>query len=570
MAIPVLLFVIALAARAGSALLFPGPAYPDSYYYVNVANALAAGGGFSVDYVWSFVDVGGVLPAEGRLPIPSNAHWMPLAALVQVPFIWVLGASPLASGLPFWLAAAAVAPLTFVVAREAGLERWQAVASGLLVALPGAVAPYLGQPDNVALFMLLGALALWLCGRSLRGDERAFALGGVVVGLAFLSRNDGLLLGIPFALVLAAGRLRPSGRRPIGRVAVLLCLGGVLLVVAPWLLRQLEVFGSVSPSAASGRILWIREYRELYSVTSETTLASFLAQGVGDIAWSRLGGLAFALFVFAGMPLLLLLAPFVLVGLWVRRSDPAFAPWVAYAVALFAFTALVSAVHVPYGTFLHSMVALVPHAYVLALVGLGSAVAAIARRRASWDVPRASRHISLMVVGVVFVGGAAATWLTSRAWVRERDSRADVLATLAAVAAPDDRVMSPDAGAYRYHGGWSGIVTPDDPLPVVEEALRRYEVRWLALEADHVTRALLPVLEGTERPAWLSEPLVQVQEVLPETREAEPGPGDRGEGGAPAGDDGAPAGDGAGAGRPIPGAALYAVCLEAGDERCEG
>ncbi len=69
--------------------------------------------------------------------------------------------------------------------------------------------------------------------------------------------------------------------------------------------------------------------------------------------------------------------------------------------------------------------------------------------------------------------------------------------------------MSPDAGAYRYHGGWSGIVTPDDPLPIVEEALRRYDVRWLVLEAAHVTAGLRPILEGTLRPDWLSEPLVE-------------------------------------------------------------
>ena len=35
--------------------------------------------------------------ATAALPIPSNAHWMPLAALVQVPFIWLLGPTALAA-----------------------------------------------------------------------------------------------------------------------------------------------------------------------------------------------------------------------------------------------------------------------------------------------------------------------------------------------------------------------------------------------------------------------------------------------------------------------------------------
>ena len=217
MAIPVLLFAIAFIARAVSALVFADAGYPDSYYYASVAASLAEGRGFEVDYIWNFVDVGGVLPAAGTLPIASNGHWMPLAALVQVPFLWVMGASPIAAAMPFWIASGLTAALTWFIGRDAGLAAWQAGAAGLLVALPGGLAPYLGQPDNFAIFMLLGALALWLCARGLRGDRRAFAAGGVVVGLAFLARTDGVLLGLPFAI--AAGRdvLRRPRLSRIGR-----------------------------------------------------------------------------------------------------------------------------------------------------------------------------------------------------------------------------------------------------------------------------------------------------------------------------------------------------------------
>ena len=295
MAIPILLFAVALAVRAITAALFLEPAYPDSYYYVNVAQQLASGGGFNVDFIWNFVEVGGSLPAVGVLPIPSNAHWMPLAAIVQVPFIWVLGPTALAAALPFWIAAAAVAPLTYFIGRDAGMPTWQAGAAGLLVAMPAAVSPFLGQPDNFALFMLLGGLALWLCARGIQGSRWSFALGGLIVGLAFLSRNDGVLLGVPFALAFLYDVLRRPHANRIGWWAAFACVAGFVLVAAPWLLRQLDVFGSLSPSSVGGRILFINEYRELYSVTTETTLESFLAQGVDSIIKSRLDGLGSAL-----------------------------------------------------------------------------------------------------------------------------------------------------------------------------------------------------------------------------------------------------------------------------------
>jgi hypothetical protein len=262
---------------------------------------------------------------------------------------------------------------------------------------------------------------------------------------------------------------------------------------------------------------------------------------------SRLEGLWSALVIFAVMPLLFVLTPFVLLGAWDRRRDRAYQPWLVYALVFFAFSAIVSAVHVPYGTFLHSAVALVPHAYLLAFVGLAVVVRWVAMHRASWDAVRATRNFSFIVVAVVIGVSVLATILPIGAWTRERQARAPVLAALAANAVPGDRVMSPDAGAYRYHGGWPGIVTPDDPLADVEEALRLYDVRWLALESDHLTLGLRPILEGTARPRWLSEPLVDAPPADHQVSEST-----------------APRAS------PLPAAALYAVCLAPGDTRCDG
>src|SRR5918992_4279276 len=98
---PLVLFAAAFVGRAVVGTLFAGPAYPDSYYYVNLAQQLAGGHGFTIDYIWNFVEVGGQIPPSPTLPIPANAHWMPLAAIVQVPFIWLLGPTPVAAGMPF-------------------------------------------------------------------------------------------------------------------------------------------------------------------------------------------------------------------------------------------------------------------------------------------------------------------------------------------------------------------------------------------------------------------------------------------------------------------------------------
>jgi hypothetical protein len=551
--IPVVLFAIALLVRAAVGTAFAGPAYPDSYYYVNVAQSLAAGHGFTVNYIWNFVDVGGVLPSAPTLPIPSDGHWMPLAALVQVPFIWAIGPTWLASELPMWILGALAAPLTYWIARDAGVDKRLAVCAGLLAAVPGALTPFFGQPDNFGLFMTLGALALWLCARGLRGDRKSFVAGGLVVGLATLARSDAILLGVPFALAFV-WELWPRHKRVIGWGAAVGCFALFAIVVAPWFYRQLEVFGSIAPSAANGRILWISSYDQLYSIGAPATPQTLLGGGLGPLLASRVGGLLSALGLFAFLPLTVVLTPFVLVGAWLRRRDVRFVPFFVYAIALFAASGLLFAVHVPHGTFIHSAVALLPHTFVLVLVGVRGVVEWVARRR-PWNVERATRLFAAGAVGMAVIGAVVYSSATLTGWQRVRATQAQLAADLDAQAQPDDVVMSADSGAYAYLADRPGVVTPYDDLDTIEQAMRAYNVRWLVLEKAQIVPALEPVLTGSARPDWLSRPVAVVDgspgKLLASTV------GTVSDGVAVA------------LPPPVPDGALFAVCLTPDDERCQ-
>jgi hypothetical protein len=203
------------------------------------------------------------------------------------------------------------------------------------------------------------------------------------------------------------------------------------------------------------------------------------------------------------------LAPFMIAGAWARRRSVDFGPYFVYAGALFAFSAIVSAVHVPGGTFIHSAVALAPHAYILALEGVAIAVAWIAARRRGWDVTAATRVFSGAVIVFAIATATLGASFVHGVWSGGRDRFQTVAAALdAAGAGPDDRVMSIDASGTRFWSGRGGVVLVNDPLDTIEAVARAYDIQWLVIDRDESVPAVAPIIDGTVRPDWLGDPVL--------------------------------------------------------------
>jgi hypothetical protein len=362
------------------------------------------------------------------------------------------------------------------------------------------------QPDNFSLYQPLVLGALWLGARALKGSPRAFVLAGLLTGLATLSRNDGLLVLAALGLAFLWDRLH--GRR-IPLTAAVGCVALFAVVMAPWWLRQLDVFGSLSPSTASGKVFFIRDIGEWNSITTPATLDHLLGMGIGSLIATRIGGLVAALMIFATLVGGLVLAPFMVIGGWARRRSLDVGPFFLYAFLLFAFSTLVSAIHVPGGTFIHSAVALAPHGYLLALEGIAVAVGWIAARRPAWRAESATRAFTgaALVFGVgAAVAGSAfvhATWADSRAKFQRVAAALD-----GAGVANTDRVMSIDAAGTKYWTGRGGVVLVNDPIDTIHSVVQAYGIAWLVLDREDSVRAVAPILDGMSRPAWLGAPIL--------------------------------------------------------------
>jgi hypothetical protein len=323
-------------------------------------------------------------------------------------------------------------------------------------------------------------------------------------------------------------------RAPISVAAGVAALALFLVVMGPWWARQLAVFGSISPTSSSGAALWIRDISEWNSITANPTLQSWLAQGWGPIIGSRIEGLLDAVGNFVVMIASIVLVPFLVIGAIGRRHSRDFGPWFVYTFVAFAGATFLYPLHVPGGAFIHTAIGLQPHAAILAMEGVVVCVGWLAGRRRRWEQGTAGTVFVWGVTAIVIASAVIFTQPVHEGWDATRQPRVQLAANLGRLGVnPEDRLLSIDAGGYKYWTGLGGVVTPDDPIEVIESVARAYRTRWLVVERADAARALAPVLAG-DRPPWIGAPVFEVPH---------------------------PAGG-------LPALAFYPVCVTEGDTRC--
>ena len=456
-----ILFALALVTRLAAALLVDYPPYADPAYYQLVGERLAAGHGFSTPVLWSFLDVGGRLPADPLLPVPSNGHWMPLTSIVAAGSIALLGdllGSWRAAELPMILIGAALVPFTYLISMELWSSRFNAWVAALLVLTAGPLLVMAPLVDAFAVFGAAGAGAIWCSTRAVRSPHPGpwLVVAGALVGVATLARVDGLLLVVAPAVAWAIRREWAS-----------------------WSVRVAWGLGSAFPSAG-GHTLWITSYNQQFSIGQDPSPADYLAWGPLNILGSKLvtwGELLGRSAVLLGG---IFIAPFC-VGLWRERRRTELAPFLAYFGVMFLAMGAIFTFHAPKGAFYHSSLAWLPFAAPLAVASLASTATAAGH---AWPfLRRPATHRFLAVAGLA---GALALSLAGSAvligqWSDAHDRLRQAGDYLVDHGDRSAVVMAYDPAALYALTGNPGVAPPFDGFAVIGEVVDAYRVEWVVV-----------------------------------------------------------------------------------------
>jgi hypothetical protein len=494
----VLLLAGALVARVLAALLVPSAPYTDAAYYTLVAQRLADGFGFTVPVLYSFLEVGGALPADPSLPVDAMGHWMPLTSVIAAGSMAVFGSSDpwRAGGVPMVALSIAWVGIVHGVTWDLWRVRSWVLVAGILAIFAGPLLIMLPLLDSFVPFGVLGALALWSSMRAVRSPSRWgwWLVGaGALIGLATLARVDGLFLAVAPAVAWLT-RWR-SVSMPAALGIGLASAAACLLVMAPWMARNLDVYGAVLPSAG-GHTLWITSYNEQFSIGHEVSLATYLAAGPGLVIGSKLWALA----ELAGRTLAVAggaFALFFLAGLWAFRSRPEVRPFIAYWITMFLAMGLLFTFHAPKGAFVHSAPAWLPMAFAIAVAAVAPVSTSLGRWWPFLARPRTHRFLigaSLVAAVILSVVSSAALFAS---WRVSNDRLASAGSFLTATAAPDDVVMFADPSRLNLLTDHPGVSAPFDPFDVMEDVVRAYDVRWVVVTLEPgETRDALGLWDG--------------------------------------------------------------------------
>ncbi len=534
--------VVALIAAWWIVRLIEAPGYTDVFYHYNAAVRVANGQGFTEPYLWTYIGAPDRLPESGVFP--SHLYWMPLTSLSAAVGLALFGGDYAAAQIPFTLMLVGTGLIGFWLGNRIGGSLRHAWMAGLITLFSGFYTRFWGTIDTFAPFALAGSACLVMMGllrnqppppiplpagregakdapisneRERVGRAKplqAALIGGMLAGIAHLTRADGLLFVIVGVMVVLWG-VRPhsptsSPPAERGRNALLLIvalIGGYGVVMLPWAVRNIAEINAPLPLGGT-QAAWFRSYDDLFDYPPVNTPETLFADGVGGFIDSRWVALTNNLGTFIAVEGMIVLAPLMLIGLWVRRRDPFLTPFWLYALGLHMAFTLVFPFPGYRGGLLHSAAALVPFWAALGAAGLDDVIGWIASRRRRW---RAATARLIFSAALVAYAVGLSVWIGSRGRVIATDQVPELYRTISEVMPDDARVLINDPAMLYTFTGLGGAVIPNESPDVIPEIADRYAITHVVIEPAGLPAPMQTVL--TNPPTFLRE-IARAGEVI--------------------------------------------------------
>lgn len=483
-----ILFLVSLIFFSGVAFFANVPGYMDAAYYFATGQQLAQGKGFTEPFIWNYLN-----PPD-QIPHPSHAFWMPLASIVTAIALRLARGFDFASAQwLFALISAFVPPLTAALAFQLNPKRNLALLAAGFALLSAYYIPSMVMTDAFSLYMLFGVL--FLLAFRIQKDWLRALLWGLLAGFMHLSRVDGALWLFIGGFTLF-GQLKQKPKKILSAFSALFL--GYLLVMLPWFLHNLSVFGALTAPGGE-KMFWLTAYDQIFAYPSDfLTPQTWLAAGVGEMLAARW----WAFKVNFGKTLLIqgevILFPFIVVAIYSLRADRRVQVGVLGWILTFLAMTLIFPFAGGHGSFLHSGAALQPLWWALAPTGVEKLSLWFShwRKRPLAEARlffQTTLSLLLFLFSSILFLNRGPDPLSMGNTIRYEKIEAYLLARTDIQ--PQDRVMVINSPGYFLASGRPAVALPEGDLQSVFSVAQRYQADYLILEPDGIRAGLEYLLE---------------------------------------------------------------------------
>ncbi|OJX41386.1 MAG: hypothetical protein BGO78_01240 [Chloroflexi bacterium 44-23] len=482
-----LLFLLALMVSSINFIFQKSAGYLDSQYYFLGGKALANGSS-AAPVVWNYLDDPKVLPH------PLFTYWMPLSSIIAALSMVLLQSQTFFAGrIFFWMLAAISAPLTAFIAMRFFNNRFTAIIAALLAIFNGLYFKFMTIPENISIYIVLGALFFYSAERWLFSSDgftntwRALLLG-VLAGLLNLARVDGLIfIGLLLAVVLFKALLKQKDsikpRIKIFEISIFIILG-YLLVMTIIFMRNFELFGSIF-SPASARTLWLTEYNDTFIFPADKLTFSYWLQTglpykltqVWDALKLNFGNLLAVQLGLIGIPLFVL----SIRSNW--KSHKLLLPIIYFLIMYFIMTVFFSLAG-GRGGYIHAMAAIQVYFWILIADGLSRFIQWGINRR-GWRLKRSRIMFGsgLIVFAIILTFFFYYKDVISYGWNHEIGEFQSIENTINKFAVSKEKViMINNPVGYQLETDRWAIVIPNSNWENLSKLIKRFDVRFIVLD----------------------------------------------------------------------------------------
>ncbi|MEP6896188.1 MAG: hypothetical protein ABI986_11325 [Chloroflexota bacterium] len=462
------------------------PGNIDADYYFMGGVRLAQGHGFTENFIWNYFN------NPVALPQSSHSYWMPLASILTALGMWLMHSQTFAAGrLAFIVLSVLVTPLTAVLAYRLTARRDLAIFSGLLSLFSGFFLPYLPVTENYSIFMVLGALYFLNMDRV---SKSSYLILGILSGLMSLARSDGMIwLALTFLLIAIRYWMDETPRLSKPKLVsvstnFIFALAGFLLIMLPWYLRNISLFGTPM-SDSTRRAFWLTDYYQTFIYpASQLTFQTWIASGWDAILALRVSAFQRVLYNIVVVQGVIVLIPFILIGAWkLRKNSQVQLGLTAWALLILVFTLIFPLAGVR-GSYYHAVSALQPLLWVLAPVGLDLLLQKLQKLK-TFQLPKLDLILqAVLVLFVCFITYSSVNALVlTNGWQRGELTYPKVEEFLLQQnIQPDEPIMVINPPGYTMMTNRPAVMFPYGGEESILAVAKKFNAEYIVLKQDPV------------------------------------------------------------------------------------